>query len=454
MADIEGLQGFIETEDRDEAPFFTGRGNIIDHIEKLAIKAWERRKGKGLSSATRLLQGAPGAGKTSVLNELERKFPQKGRPGTPLALHADITDISDERETVLLLADAAARGGSYRFRKGESRITKATVAGLGQDTGEHVAVPPATMRQLARMYPPATWRRPVILMVDEIQTAENQASPILTLLHKGCFGLPVIPVFAGLGDSEEVLVQRKISRLSSGAVFSMQSLPEQDGRTCVQSMLERFSIDESGAHEDWPALLTQVSDRWPQHLHNAMRALAMELALRNGRLADTDRNAVLEQERILRTETYRSRMSTEMRESICLTAVLMARLENSRYDMTLANVVQCVLETERVSSRPEDQRWNLPNGMDHRSFIEHLVHRGALQKDADDIYHCPIPSFRRFLINEGRRMSSEIPDPDSAGALPAPPLMIDERTSVESNAAVRHPYAMEEDGSEETGFEP
>ena len=45
--------------------------------------------------------------------------------------------------------------------------------------------------------------------------------------------------------------------------------------------------------------------------------------------------------------------------------------------------------------------WSLPPGSDARSFLEHLVHRVALQRDEAGRIHCPIPSFRSFLIDEG-----------------------------------------------------
>ena len=45
--------------------------------------------------------------------------------------------------------------------------------------------------------------------------------------------------------------------------------------------------------------------------------------------------------------------------------------------------------------------WSLPNGLSPEEFLEHLIHRGALQAGSDGRLACPIPSFRRFLIHEG-----------------------------------------------------
>ncbi|MCY4459681.1 MAG: hypothetical protein OXC26_04655, partial [Albidovulum sp.] len=37
------------------------------------------------------------------------------------------------------------------------------------------------------------------------------------------------------------------------------------------------------------------------------------------------------------------------------------------------------------------------------AFFRRLVHQGALHEGADGRFHCPIPSFRSFLIEEGKK---------------------------------------------------
>ena len=45
--------------------------------------------------------------------------------------------------------------------------------------------------------------------------------------------------------------------------------------------------------------------------------------------------------------------------------------------------------------------WRLPAGMAPEAYLDHLVHRGALQDDGTGRLACPIPSLRRFLIESG-----------------------------------------------------
>ena len=36
------------------------------------------------------------------------------------------------------------------------------------------------------------------------------------------------------------------------------------------------------------------------------------------------------------------------------------------------------------------------------AFLGHLIHRGVLQQGRDDLFRCPIPSFRDYLVERGR----------------------------------------------------
>ena len=60
--------------------------------------------------------------------------------------------------------------------------------------------------------------------------------------------------------------------------------------------------------------------------------------------------------------------------------------------------------------------WRLPRAMSPELYLDHLIHRGALQINADDLFIYPIPNFRQFLIEQGERDSDTVPTsvvPDS-----------------------------------------
>ncbi len=49
----------------------------------------------------------------------------------------------------------------------------------------------------------------------------------------------------------------------------------------------------------------------------------------------------------------------------------------------------------------QEEDCELPEGMSAKGFLQNLVHRGALQERSDGTFHCPIPSFRTYLVEAG-----------------------------------------------------
>ncbi len=68
---------------------------------------------------------------------------------------------------------------------------------------------------LQRMIQPQDWTRTVCIIVDEIQTVDkDRARDTLVNFHLHNAGLPFVHLFAGLGDSHDVLQEAGLSRLS------------------------------------------------------------------------------------------------------------------------------------------------------------------------------------------------------------------------------------------------
>ena len=405
--DLEGLAGFVEREDRRSALFFVGRTDIIAAVERLCAEALVcHARGAALEGATRLVQGAPGVGKTSLLSELARRW-GAGPGARPVAVFVDFHELADERIVAEVIAEAVGPGTEreYRLTRSHAASVRAGVPGVASGSGTRsrsIAPAPPSFRDLQRRFPPDFWKRPVCLMVDEVQKTKPAAEAVLNALHQGRPGLPIVPLLVGLGDSQDVLQGRiGISRLSSGAVHSIGALAPEEACEAVERMLAAYRVDRSGCGIDWPARLADCSDCWPQHLHNAMRALAHGLLQVEGRLADVDADAVADREREMRENAYLARISPEIRQARRLTAAVLVDLPES--GATWEEVRNAITRLRRPDL--PDIEWDLPEDMDAGAFAGHLVHRGALQRQpgGSDLYRCPIPSLRNYLIEYGTR---------------------------------------------------
>ncbi|MCY4541102.1 MAG: hypothetical protein OXB95_01710, partial [Rhodobacteraceae bacterium] len=73
---IKNLKQFIRAKDRSVPPYYAGRADMLADIEECCLDLWKQRKDEVplFSGMTRILYGAPGAGKSSTLMHLERKW--------------------------------------------------------------------------------------------------------------------------------------------------------------------------------------------------------------------------------------------------------------------------------------------------------------------------------------------------------------------------------------------
>ncbi len=223
---------------------------------------------------------------------------------------------------------------------------------------------------------------------------------------------------AGLGSSRESLREIGLSRFTGGAVRPLEALDEDEVREALDGLFTKYRVDcAGGCRASWEAWLADRSDGWPQHLYNAMSALAVGLADAGRRLADVDFPAVDEAEARRRVEeAYRPRVSTEMDGAEFMLQALMQVLPPKGGVRRRA----IVDELERLARENGDKSsgWRLPRKMEANEFLDHLVHHGALQACADGLYRCPIPSFRSWVaagMPEPPAPVSPAKEPEEAG---------------------------------------
>ncbi len=391
--DLGGLRFFSEPSDRERAAFFVGRAGEIEDIERALARALRHAQaGQRSAGATRLIQGAPGAGKSALLAHLEEKWTQAGRQA-PHVLLVHLGELADPNRVAQAIAVRLDPRRAERFRRTETRSGSIGISGVGGGWAAETA-PPAGFGALCDMFPPDRWERPLCLLVDEVQNLEPAQAEVLQRLHEAVDGLPIVPVLAGLANARDVLAKCGISRLSDGAVHMLGRLEAGQPAQSVGMMLEHFRVDAADA-EHWATLLEAGSDRWPQHLGNGMRALADGLLATGGALASVDEKAVLAGAEERRLASYRARRSPEMLASGLLLAAVMEAVPED--GLGYVETLRVIEESAGAASG-----WRLPAGMGPEEYLDHLVHRGALQDDGTGRLACPIPSLRRFLVEAVR----------------------------------------------------
>ncbi len=442
------LADFALRGDRDYAEFFVGRKREIRFVERLCRKMIDRARsgGKAVKGATLLLQGAPGAGKTAILEELESRWngvpeSKRAKRRTPMVVRLATHELADEALVTMAIAEAVNPRLAREWRTVvESRVGSGgslMPGGIGvkEDTSSATTTRPReiSLRSLAREMPPVDWKRPVVLMVDEIQNVRMIAEavhPVVSAFHLAVENLPVVPLYAGLGDSLAALRECGISpRLTKGHRMTVGRLEPVEPGEAARKMLKEFADGPTSRDVDfWAGEIERMSDLWPMHLHNTLTALARGLVEKDRTLAEVDGPGVVELAERWRRDSYADRANTDaMRDAFRLVAKVVADMPDGGVDDdTVIGLIEDHTREERGWRLPTDGRTGGP--VRARTFLNHLLHQGTLIEGEDGKYTCPIPSFRSFLMEKGGK----------------PPRLEDQTPNLLDPTEVRDPSSFED----------
>ena len=397
---IQGLKRYVKmAPGRSTPPYYAGRTEILSNIEDACTSIWRchQRQVAQTKGKTRLIYGAPGAGKSSTLMHLrdvwcQDRFATSDRDGsartgpTPVMMYiCDGTFFNSIERFCDLLVNTVAPERSEKFSR-LIRKSGGTIMGL---------------RAVARVLRPNDWTRPVVICIDEAQKiAGDLYSPegrMLSTLHANDLDLPVLVVLVGLSDSIKRTEQLGLSRLIVRCVHSLDCLTDSELEELKLGFCEHFDIDLSAHAKQFDALVKRT-DGWPIHIQNTLYEFSQVYLSVDG---DIGKVEFVEVERLsqgARTRYFRSRMSSEMEDSDLLLAAIMTEMEQP---ITQLGVLALIEKLRRKDEFVEGTGEHLPQGITVESYYDHLTHRGALhERDSGVVYvvECPIPGFRQFLI--------------------------------------------------------
>ncbi len=395
------LEDFLEERDGSPPPVFVGREDILGEIERVAARTWKGAgaPAHGMAKATTVIRGAPGAGKSAVLDQLKKRSVERdGTLGHSRVVTVESQDLVDDLPTVIDLIGVAGGLPERKWRKISSTLStgldlKAFKAEMRKTWSAPEAVRPRSLVQLAETVPLARWQGPVVLCVDEAQRIPGDEATaharFLQTFHGSRSGLPLSLVLAGLGDTMKRAKAMELTRLEVRECTALTCRGRDSevaflmGRFC-----RKFGVDPAGfeAHLD---MLAAPCEGWPRHLHFMLQALGRGLCGVGGDLEGMNWADVGAEAAESRNNYYRGQKSYEMKDADILVARVMDGLGDGMNQGMVKRLVRRSVE-DRDGCR-------LPGNMDIDGFFDHLVHQGVLHERADETFHCPIPSFRTHL---------------------------------------------------------
>ncbi len=126
------------------------------------------------------------------------------------------------------------------------------------------------------LFPPHDWKKPLIVAIDEMQYIAvdrgRPAAKFLQALHNSQRGLPILPVFAGLGDVRNVLSRAGLTRTEN--IHEIGCLTSGERISYLKKFEENFGLvignkeNHETVHRNLAKLLDDT-EGWPRHMRHS-----------------------------------------------------------------------------------------------------------------------------------------------------------------------------------------
>ncbi|MXW33142.1 MAG: ATP-binding protein [Rhodothermaceae bacterium] len=357
--------------DRGATRYFHGRKRILGSFSRYLERAEQIKSG----GTTFLIQGAPGVGKTALLDEIALGALRNEWD----VVHINLDDLYNPVHM------AQTIGKYYVTRKQTS--TKVDVKFLSREYIKDVAGDSSVSQVLEKMRP----KRGMVLVLDEAQrigrfyATPNEISVLGTLdiLHNGRLPHPVFLLAAGLRTTLRAFGSLKISRFAENCVVELGPLSKESERAVILDWLE----DYGGVKEDpaaWIDTIAKETYGWPRHVQSYSRHAAEHLKANLGIMMPNGLEAVLELGRKGRKMYYKQRLNDfSGDEVICLTEAIK--------DVDSGRPFNEGLVVASLSEKYGHEEAN--------KLFQKFLDKGVIESDGF-LYSVPIPSMHDWMKSE------------------------------------------------------
>ena len=373
-------------------PLFRGREVAVDRIVADAIELiGSDRPAPNLS---RILYGAPGAGKSEILVQLRRRLEALGTNKRPVWVvdgNADMLHDAVAFETHLqrqLPRDWVRNLWDWVEVSGG---IQAGPVSLSVSRKDDPALPELTrLTYLADALVRKANDPTVVLLVDEAQdevSDAREAGPTFArALHKADIPLKVLPVYAGLGNTPVELARCGVSRPEPRNCHLLECLDGDVAESIARDGLAALTGRDNGEIGAWARRIAADSQGWPKHLSNTLGAVAGIARSQGWTMSAADFERAMKEADAARANYYSDRLKR-----------MRGALKAEQY----SRWARMFDRREAVTSTEVARAMGLDSDAGDR-LVGLAVRAGVLEERRSDEYVAPIPSMIAHIAARGR----------------------------------------------------
>ena len=404
-ADPLPLETWLDQADRSEVgrePFFRGRDAEFDVFRRAAGSLHDGRVGGG----TMVFQGAPGAGKSALMEECLEAVRRHSTPEAPwVALALNPGSLRYPDKIVRGMVDAANTESERLRREASGAVSR--LLGEFLDRGRQILheIPDRNVslggvswsgrerevsaEGLFEHVAPLLGKFHIVVCVDEAQNTpvSGDTKGLLDCLHRDPQGIPLVAAFFGLSDTTCVLRRCGLSGFARGRVVTLAPLPHEDSARAIRDVFGAYGFTGAPEHrEAWVDRLAELSQGRPQHINCVAIAASRVIRANGGRIDAAHLDEAVAAGEAYKREYYAGRLEAASGRHWIYRDLALAMERNGG-----------VLAWDGIESLTGEVRGRTGESME--DFLTDALHAGLLAPDRElpDHYRIPIPSLGDYL---------------------------------------------------------
>ncbi len=392
--------------------FFHGRDAEYDIFRKAVDSLREGQVGGG----TMVFQGAPGIGKTALMQECMEAVRCHSTPDDPwVAVSIKPDTLLSPAEVVMDLIDAANKESdrlskiapdaiARNLRKlldlggklyGELSEWEVGVAGNSvSGRSQTVSLSEMTVRsaRIFREASPLLEKFHLVVFVDEAQNTPvaGTTKGVMGCLHDPPKEIPLVAAFFGLSDTEQVLRQCGLSRYADKRVVNLEPLETTDAASSFRRMFDAYYTGAEEEKDFWADALADLSQGWPQHINRIGVTASQVIRANKGRLERRFLDQALEKGAERKNDYYAGRVKAGSSRAWVYKKLALAAAKKK-------DDLVDTLSYDEIDLLTESARERKAESID--DFLTNALHAGLLAPalKIPDQYKIPIPSLGDYL---------------------------------------------------------